>query len=254
MPTGNDYADTGLPPGTTYYYRVFANNVDGNSPFSNAASAATAAAEPPATPGGFTATPAGTNQINLTWVYTATNEDGFNVERSLDGSNYATIAMPAAGVTNYADIGLTAGERLIITCSGVPVVLGQFGFFRPSQCGHPGAYSARHAHRSGGRAWEWKINLSWLTTTGAVSYNIKRAPVSGGSDVTLTSQSKTSYTDSGVVNGTTYYYVVSAVNAGGEGNDSSEVAPRRRRLPRRIGRISLPARRKAGIQTPTGPM
>ena len=68
-----------------------------------------------------------------------------------------------------------------------------------------------------------QINLSWLASSGAGSYNLKRGTSSGG-ETTLVSTTGTAYTNTGLANGTTYYYAVSAVNAGGEGNNSREVS------------------------------
>jgi hypothetical protein len=67
------------------------------------------------------------------------------------------------------------------------------------------------------------VILSWTPPTGAASQIVKRANVSGGpyavvaSDVTVTS-----YTDSNVEMGQTYYYVVSAINSAGESGNSTE--------------------------------
>src|SRR5258708_1859466 len=70
-----------------------------------------------------------------------------------------------------------------------------------------------------------QINLSWTATSGATSYNVKRATVSGGPYTTIaTGVTATSYTDATAVNGTTYFYVVSAVNAGGESANSAQVS------------------------------
>jgi fibronectin type 3 domain-containing protein len=67
-----------------------------------------------------------------------------------------------------------------------------------------------------------QVALSWTAVSGATSYNLKRATVSGGPYTTITSPTGTSYTDTGVTNGTTYYYVVTAVNTQGESLPSSE--------------------------------
>src|SRR5262249_54040517 len=59
---------------------------------------------------------------------------------------------------------------------------------------------------------------------GATTYNVKRATVSGGPYTTIASPTSTSYTNSGLTNGTPYYYVVSAVNSAGESGNSSQVS------------------------------
>jgi autotransporter-associated beta strand protein len=69
-----------------------------------------------------------------------------------------------------------------------------------------------------------QVALSWNAVSGATSYNLKRAPVSGGSYTTVTNIAGTSFTDTGLVNLTTYYYVVSAVMATGETPNSAEVS------------------------------
>jgi cellulose 1,4-beta-cellobiosidase len=68
-----------------------------------------------------------------------------------------------------------------------------------------------------------QVALSWSASSGATSYNVKRATVSGGPYTTIANPTSTSYTNSGLANGTTYYYVVSAVNSAGESGNSSEV-------------------------------
>ncbi len=60
-------------------------------------------------PSGLTATPTSATQINLTWTDNSSNETGFKVERSTDGTNYTVAAMVTANTTVYLDNGLTAG-------------------------------------------------------------------------------------------------------------------------------------------------
>jgi len=62
------------------------------------------------------------------------------------------------------------------------------------------------------------VALSWTASAGpAISYNIYRATASGGPYVKSEgSVANVNYTDTGLTNGTTYYYVVTAVNSIGE--------------------------------------
>ncbi|WP_068787186.1 glycoside hydrolase family 6 protein [Paenibacillus phocaensis] len=70
-----------------------------------------------------------------------------------------------------------------------------------------------------------QVTLSWTASSGATSYNVKRATTSGGPYTTVaTGVAAASYTDTGLTNGTTYYYVVSAANGAGESANSAEVA------------------------------
>ena len=62
------------------------------------------------------------------------------------------------------------------------------------------------------------VNLSWNpSTSGAVGYNVYRGNVSGGpyTEINPTLDPNTTYTDSTVVGGQTYYYVSTAVDASG---------------------------------------
>jgi DNA/RNA endonuclease G (NUC1)/fibronectin type 3 domain-containing protein len=68
------------------------------------------------------------------------------------------------------------------------------------------------------------VQLTWNAVSGATSYNVKRGTTAGGPYSTINSPSTNSYDDTSAVNGTAYYYVVSAVGAGGEGANSSEVS------------------------------
>ena len=68
-----------------------------------------------------------------------------------------------------------------------------------------------------------QINLTWSAASSATNYNIRRSPSAGGPYSLVTSTSATSFTDN-ALGGSTYYYVVSAVNAGGESPESSEAS------------------------------
>ena len=70
-----------------------------------------------------------------------------------------------------------------------------------------------------------ETDLSWLASAGAGSYNLKRSTTNGGPYAIIASQlTATSYADSPIANGTTYYYVVSATNTWGESANSAQAS------------------------------
>src|SRR5215475_3378632 len=83
-----------------------------------------------------------------------------------------------------------------------------------------------------------QVSLSWPASLGASSYTVQRGLVSGGPYVTVGCPTTTSYTDSGVTNGTTYYYVVAGAytgdpDAGGGSASSPEASATPQQLPLR---------------------
>jgi hypothetical protein len=66
--------------------------------------------------------------------------------------------------------------------------------------------------------------LNWSASATATSYNVKRSTTAGSGYATIGTTVSPTFIDTGVVNGTTYYYVVSAANAAGEGNNSAEAS------------------------------
>ena len=67
--------------------------------------------------------------------------------------------------------------------------------------------------------------LTWNPAATATSYYLKRSMTNGGTYATVVGNyALTSYTNTGLANGTNYYYVVSATNAAGESASSSQVS------------------------------
>lgn len=69
-----------------------------------------------------------------------------------------------------------------------------------------------------------QVTLTWNAAVGAASYNVRYSTVRGGGYVTITNLASTSFVSTGLVNGTTYYFVVSAINSFGESSNSAEVS------------------------------
>jgi glucuronoarabinoxylan endo-1,4-beta-xylanase len=75
-------------------------------------------------------------------------------------------------------------------------------------------------------AGDGQVVLTWNAVSGATGYYANRATSAGGPYARLPSTSTASFTDTGLSNGTTYYYVITAYNAVGIGAQSSEVNAR----------------------------
>lgn len=76
------------------------------------------------------------------------------------------------------------------------------------------------------------VALSWSAVSGATGYNVKRATTAGGPYTTIGNNiTTTGYTDSEAVNGITYYYVVTALDASSESANSNEVSATPTALP-----------------------
>jgi len=69
-----------------------------------------------------------------------------------------------------------------------------------------------------------QVSLSWSASAAATLYYLKRATASGGPYTQISSPTATTYTDTGLTNGTTYFYVVSAYNSAGESSNSSQAS------------------------------
>jgi len=77
-----------------------------------------------------------------------------------------------------------------------------------------------------GTAGNAQVALTWTAASGATSYNVKRSLTSGGPYANVqTGVTATNYTNTGLTNGTAYFYVVTAVNASGESAISNQAGP-----------------------------
>jgi uncharacterized protein (DUF1800 family) len=69
-----------------------------------------------------------------------------------------------------------------------------------------------------------QVVLTWSASAGATGYSISRGTSSAGPYTSVDETASTSFTDTGVANGTAYYYVVSASNMSGSSANSAAIA------------------------------
>lgn len=107
------YTVQNLTADTDYWWRVKATNAAGDSIYSNVVMGHTAETPggpgAPAAPSGLTITAVADTEIHFRWTDNASNETNFIVEKSLDGTIYATDTggTLAANVTTFTSTGLT---------------------------------------------------------------------------------------------------------------------------------------------------
>jgi len=218
----NSYTDTGLTNGTAYDYVVSAFNSAGQSANSSQATATPAAPlAPPATPTGLNAT-AGNAQVSLAWSASA-SATSYHVKRATtSGGPYTQVSAPTSA--NFTDTDLTNGTTYYyvvsaLNSSGESANSSQASATPTAPLAPPSTPTGLNA--TPGNA---QVSLTWTASTGATSYHVKRSTTSGGPYTQVAAPTTTSDTDTGLTNGTTYYYVVSALNSAGESANSSQVS------------------------------
>ena len=220
--TATTYLDTGATSGsTTYFYVVVAqNNYVGNSALSLQGNGQPLNGVAPLAPLGVAAT-GGTNQIVLTWN-TDTGATNYTVYRSTtSGSGYTSIGTTAT--ISYTDTTGLIGGRIyyyVLTASNAYGTSGNSSQVSASSVTGPGPANLTATGNTSDQ-----VVLTWNNVSGATGYNVYRSTNSGGESFLATvSAPTTNYTDSSVVGGTTYYYVVDATNASGLTAKSSEAS------------------------------
>jgi beta-glucanase (GH16 family) len=250
------YTNTGLANGTTYYYVVSAVNSFGESPDSAQISATTtvpsanlalhkvatvSSIESAGYPGanavdGNTGTRWSSAFSDPQWIYVdlqatySITEVKLNWESAYATSFQIQVSSNAADWTTiYSTTTGTGGIQDLTGLSGTGRYVRMYGTVRKTQYG----YSLWEFEVYGNlivptgltaAAGDQQVSLSWNAVPGATSYNVKCSTTNGGPYATIASPTTTGYTNSGLINGTTYYYVVSQVNAVAESTNSTQVS------------------------------
>ncbi len=90
--------------------------------------------------------------------------------------------------------------------------------------GSPGTAPVAPANLTATVASSTAVSLTWNAASGAESYTVYRATAANGPYNSIDTTTETSYTDTGLSTGTTYYYRVTASNAYGTSGYSNTVA------------------------------
>jgi subtilisin family serine protease/fibronectin type 3 domain-containing protein len=212
------YMDNNIVTTVTYYYRVRAANSSGNSDYSNIAVAATA---PPNAPTGIAASIISASQVDINWQDNSTDESSFVIERSFTGMDYSPLAAVSSNVTTYSDTTVTMGNVYYYRVKAVNIA-GSSG------------YAATYARMStpavpyglGGFIYSrTQIYLNWSDQSdNETGFKIERrtSPTELFVQIAQVAANTNTYTDSGLMQNTTYYYRMRATNALGDSVYSNE--------------------------------
>lgn len=226
------YVQSGLSAGTTYYYVVTAVNSTGESVASTQVSATTSAAvatpAAPAAPTGVTAT-GGTKQVTISWpaVSGATSYNIYYATASgvttANGTKISNATSPAVQTglsdsTTYYYV-VTAVNSVGESTASVQVAATTLAAVpTPTVPAVPTGVTA-----TGGAN---QATVSWSAVSGATSYNLYYATTSGVTTAngTKIAGTTTPYVQTGLTAGTTYYYIVTAINSTGESAASAQAS------------------------------
>jgi predicted phage tail protein len=166
---------------------------------------------PPAAPGGLTATAASSQRIDLAWTDNATNEDGFQIERSTDGSTFAPHGTAGANATTYADSTVAPQQtywyRLRATNAAGPSA-----YSSPASATTPAAAPAAPTGLTATAVSTSRINLAWAdNSTSETGFAIERSTDGATfTQVATVGANVTTFASTGLSKNRTYHYRVRA--------------------------------------------
>jgi endoglucanase len=165
--------------------------------------------------GGSTGNAATGSLVAPYWVKLVRSGNTFTGYRSPDGVTWtqqgtASLAMAA---TVYVGLVLTSHNSSTLCTATFDNVTGP-GWANPATPPAPAGLAATVTN--------WNVTLTWTASSNATRYNIKRGVAFGGPYTLLANLTTTNFTDTALANGTNYYYVASALNAGGESANSAQ--------------------------------
>jgi fibronectin type 3 domain-containing protein len=222
--TTNSFDDTGLATGSNYFYEVQATDSAGDSLPSAAVSITTPVLPP--TPTNSQINSVTDMSISFQWRDNANNENGYLILRAANGGTFAIIANlppdtnPAPSTMTFTDTGLTRGTAYDYHIESYNLAgYSDFaGVTTTTTATGPSNLAATAAANA--------ISLTWDAYAGATGYSVYRGTSPGGEGATpiATGLTSPSYTDTTAAFNTTYYYRVTATDAGGETPRSNEAS------------------------------
>ncbi|MCX6896596.1 MAG: polysaccharide lyase family protein [Verrucomicrobia bacterium] len=219
--TNGSYTDTSPTDGTIHSYVVSATGTGGTSTNSAAAVAVPKPAPPSSLPPSLYITSVITTNpsqdITLTWNAVA-GAAGYAIYRATSSGGPFTL-IQSVGTTSYINWGMATNTTYyyrVVALNAGGISAYATNLINPKQSAPVSLVAV---------ATNAQITLAWSAATNATSYTLKRGTSTGNETVNVVSgYAGTSYTNTGLLNGTTYYYIVTATGANGASGNSPEAS------------------------------
>ncbi|MGP8218822.1 MAG: polysaccharide lyase family protein [Limisphaerales bacterium] len=215
--TGTTYTDTSPTDGSIYSYSVAATGAGGTSTNSAPAVGVPLPAPPASAPGSLTGSFVQTTNITLNWS-AVSGAVGYIISRATSPSGPFTFLMSVTETT-YTDVGLSPSTLYYYQVAAVNAA-GVSANATVSVVAAPSAPASLSAVPG-----DTQVILTWSAVSGATGYFLYTGTTSNNvTTLVIPNYTGTSYTNTGLADGTTYYYVVAATNSGGLSPNSPEAS------------------------------
>ena len=215
------YSAQNLQSQKTYYYRVRSYNTAGSSTDSNTASATTSATAPSA-PSNTAATAMSSSRIDVSWSDNSSNESGFYVYQSVDGTNFSQIGSTAADVRTYSAQNLQSEKMYYYRVRSYNST-GSSADSNTASATTSGTVPGVPSNTTATAASSSRIDVSWTDNSSNESgfYVYQSLDGSNFSQVGSTAADVSTYVAQNLQSEKTYYYRVRSYNSTGSSADSN---------------------------------
>lgn len=184
----------------------------------------TGTSNPPTAPTNLAATATSSSQINLSWTDNSNNEQGFKIEYSLSSSSgFTEIATVGANITTYSNTGLNANTTYYYRVRAYNSA-GNSAYSNTASATTAQVPPQAPSNLQATAASSSQINLSWQdNSNNEDGFKIERSTqeTSGFTEIASIGVDVTSYRNTGLNAGITYYYRVRAYNSAGNSGYSN---------------------------------
>jgi len=214
--TATSYTDTAVTDGSIYSYSVTATSAAGTSTNSVSAAGVPLPVPPATAPGSFIGI-FDSSSVNLSWS-SVPGAVGYIIRRATSSTG-PFIYVQNVTETLYTDTGLSTSQTYFYQISAVNAA-GVSASSSATVVPPPTAPISLSAFPG-----NTQVTLNWTPVGGVTGYYVFEGTSSGEeTNLVAGNISGTSFTDTGLTNGITYYFVVASTNASGLGPNSPEAS------------------------------